>query len=88
MPYITTIDNKYIHEHSCNKYHYGDMSLIRECCINDAKYLKQLVLDKALTTNHPAYICFENAWNSLTDSEMLIVGNIAYLGNANGFKEL
>lgn len=86
MPYITTINNKYIHEHDCSNYHYGNMDIIRQCCIDDANYLKGLVLEKALTTNHPAYVTFCDAWNALTDSERAIVGDIVYVGNSNGFK--
>lgn len=62
--------------------------VIRECYVNDVKQLKELVLKNALTTWHPAYIAFTDAWNNLTDAEMEIVGNIYYLGSSSGFKEL
>jgi hypothetical protein len=86
MPYICTDNNRYIGEHSCNVYHYGDMTLVRDCCVNDALKYKQMTIENALTTSHPAYKMFTASWNSLTDAEMKIVGDIVYLGNSNGFK--
>jgi hypothetical protein len=88
MPYIAVSQNKYIGEHNCKNYHYGDMTLIRDCCVNDAKKYKQMTLENALTKSHPAYIMFISAYDNLTDSERLLVGDIVADGYNNGFKEL
>ena len=86
MPYIATSDNRYIGEHSCNQYHYGNMDLVRPCCVNDCLKYKNMTIEKALTRYHPAYVMFTAAWNSLTDAEMAIVGDIVAIGHNEGFK--
>lgn len=86
MPYICTESNRYITEHSCGCYHYGVQTVVRECCIEDAKRAKENLLRVALTTSHPAYAWFRDAWNSLTDAEMAVVGDVRQnAGVANGF---
>lgn len=41
MPYIcVSKDNRYIGEHICDNHHYGDMSIVRPCCVEDAKERK------------------------------------------------
>lgn len=90
MPYIcVSKDNRYIGEHICDNHHYGDMSIVRPCCVEDAKERKTDCIKYALTTNHPNYVIFEAAWNSLTDAEKEIVGDIEQCpGIANGFQEV
>lgn len=85
MPYITVRDNIYIHEHMCDTYHFGDMAVVRKCCVKDALMLKEFVLTKRFTASHLAYIAFIDAWNSLSYAEMVIVGNVVY--TINGFVE-
>jgi hypothetical protein len=89
MPYIATYDNRYIAEHTCGRDHYGDMTMVRECCVEDAKSHKASVLRNAMTTSHPSYVAFVAAWNSLTDAEMHLVGDIraVYDNGPAGFKE-
>jgi hypothetical protein len=70
MPYICTQDNRYIGEHSCNKYHYGNMDIFRECCVNDCIKYALLADKNAITIYHPAVLMFESSWNSLTNKEM------------------
>ena len=76
MPYVCERANVYIGEHSCNHYHYGDQTMVRECCIADALHMKELTLRNAITREHAAYRMFEAAWNALTDAERVRVGNI------------
>lgn len=86
MPYVAIgRNNRYLGEHDCKQYHYGDMSLVRPCCVEDAKRIKALVLRNALTSSHPAYQLFTVAWNSLTDAEMGLVGDIVPVGFNEGF---
>jgi hypothetical protein len=89
MPYVATDRNRYLGEHSCNQHHYGDQSLIRECCIDDARKYKALTLRNAITDQHPAYRLFLAAWNSLTDAERWQVGDIVpvYDHGPAGFAE-
>jgi hypothetical protein len=75
-------------EHSCGIYHYGDQSIVRDCCVEHCREMARLTLAKALTTSHPAYRAYIEAWNELTDSEMALVPNIVYCGNFNGFKDI
>lgn len=76
MPYICTRDNVYLGEHSCRRYHYGDMTMVRDCCIADARKYKALALRNAITTSHTAYRLFAAAYGSLTDAEQWQVGDI------------
>lgn len=69
MPYVLIIDNRYVCEHSCGRYHYGDMSMVRECCINDYAIHRAVALEKAMTNYHPAIETMRAAYNSLTDAE-------------------
>lgn len=72
MPYVVTDEGRYLGEHDCNNYHYGEMWKIRECCLND--YLKrQYVANRvAMTKYHPSAQLAVASWNSLTDLEMTI----------------
>ena len=88
MPYVTVESNRYIGEHSCGKYHYGDMSVVRDCCVEDCQKWAQLAIDKAMTTSHPAYRMYVNAWNSLTNAEMALVPNLIHSGSQGGFRAL
>ena len=85
MPYITVESNRYIGEHSCNQYHYGDMTLVRQCCVNDCQRHAQNVLRVAFTTAHPAYALYRDSWNALTDAEQALVPDLFYNGCAGGF---
>jgi hypothetical protein len=76
MPYVCVYDNRYIGEHDCKCYHYGNQSLIRSCCVDDARKQKANVLRVAMTNQHPAYQMFLAAWNSLTEAECWQVGDI------------
>jgi hypothetical protein len=70
MPYICVESNRYIGEHSCSLYHYGDESMVRPCCVEDCKGWAQTAMRVASTTAHPAYRLYRAAWNSLTLAEM------------------
>lgn len=89
MPYVCEQANRYIGEHNCARYHYGDQTMVRDCCIADAQRYKAMALRNAMTTSHAAYRQFEAAWNSLTDAERQIVGDIVavYDHGPAGFKE-
>lgn len=88
MPYVCSDNNRYIGEHSCNIYHYGDMNLIRPCCVEDALKYKHMTIENALTKSHPAYKMFQAAYDSLTDKERELVGDIVTVGYNEGFKAL
>lgn len=76
MPYIsTTDDNRYLGEHCCHHYHYGDMTMIRPCCVTDARHRKAQAQEVALTSSHPVVTIWTHAWNCLTDAEQVEVGN-------------
>lgn len=73
MPYICTDQNRYIGEHDCGRYHFGDMTMIRECCVADARAHAALALRVAMTEHHPAMRMYRAAFNSLTDAEQQLV---------------
>ena len=85
MPYIAMDGNRYLAEHSCGKYHYGNQAMIRQCCIDDCAKYAQLAVDKAMTMSHPAYQVYVAAWNSLTDAERAIAPDLTYSLN-DGFR--
>ena len=89
MPYVSCDGNRYIGEHSCSHHHYGNQSLVRPCCVEDAKARKAQVLRVAITTQHPAYTIFRHAYESLTDAEQDLVGDLVpvYQHGPAGFKE-
>ena len=76
MPYISVDAGRYLGEHSCGRYHYGDQAMVRDCCVDDAKRWKAVTLAKAITTSHPAYRLFCAAYDSLTVTERWIVGDL------------
>lgn len=90
MPYIATDANRYLGEHTCHCHHYDDQTMVRPCCVGDAKARKANLLYVAITTSHPAYVLFEAAWNSLTDAERWIVGGVqaVYDHGPAGFVEV
>lgn len=65
-------------EHDCNNYHYGDMSIVRPCCVDFTKAMKASAIKNALTHKHPAYVAFIEGWNGLTDKERELVGDCYY----------
>lgn len=75
MPYVLVDQNRYIGEHSCNRYHYGDMTMVRECCVADCQKWAETAKRVAMTTAHPAYQMYQAAWNCLTDAEMALCPN-------------
>lgn len=75
MPYVSVSDsNRYLGEHTCHLYHYGDESVVRPCCVKDALARKENAQRVALTRSHPAVTIWLHAWNSLTTAEMALVG--------------
>ncbi len=90
MPYILVINNRYIGEHACNHNHFGNQTVVRECCIQDALKWKDNTLKVALSTSHPSYEMFHAAYGSLTDAERVIVGNLSpvYDHGPAGFREV
>lgn len=62
--------------HNCGKYHFGNQSIARDCCIAHARELRAMALRNAMTTYHPAYRGFVDSWNSLTDAERVQVRDI------------
>lgn len=76
MPYIACSGNRYLAEHSCDQHHYGNQALVRPCCVADARQWKENTLRVAITTDHPSYRIFNAAFNSLTEAEQELVGDI------------
>ena len=62
-----------IAHHACDNHHYGDMTVVRDCCVYawiDAKEMR----DKyASTVDHPAWVLEIAMWNRLTDAELEII---------------
>lgn len=89
MPYVCEVSNRYIGEHSCGRYHYGDQAMVRDCCVDDARHWKALALRNAMTREHPAYRQFVDACNSLTAAEAVLVGDIEHMWEHGpaGFRE-
>jgi hypothetical protein len=81
MPYICVESNRYIGEHSCNRYHYGNQAMVRDCCVEDARKWAETARRVAMTDWHPAYRRYLAAWNSLTDAEMALVPSFTIYGN-------
>jgi hypothetical protein len=76
MSYICVDNGRYIGEHNCNNYHYGNQTIVRPCCVEDCKKYKEQTLKVALTKYHPSYLMFRAAWGCLTDAERKIIGDI------------
>ena len=81
MPYVCSDENRYLGEHCCDLYHYGNMSLIRQCCIDDCRKWADIAVRVAMTTSHPAYRLYTAAFNSLTDAEQKQVPHLSYSFN-------
>lgn len=64
--------------HECGNYHYGNMSVVRECCVENVLHWKNLAIRNAFSTEHPVYRKYAIAWNELTDAEMSLVGELWY----------
>lgn len=62
-------------EHYCGIHHYGDMTMVRECCVSYAKEVKENAQRVAMTDRHPGYRLWCDVWNGLTDAEMMLVGD-------------
>jgi hypothetical protein len=73
MPYICEFGGRYIGEHSCGRYHYGDQTMVRDCCIADYRNRKALRDRVAFTDQHPAARLEITAWNALTEAELAIL---------------
>lgn len=76
MPYICTDSNRYLGEHSCGHYHYGDQTLVRLCCVDDAKAAQMLAMRVAFTSSHPAAQLARAAQDALTEAELVMVGRM------------
>jgi hypothetical protein len=76
MPYLSVDQNRYLGEHSCARFHFGDQTMIRDCCVKDAQNRKAMMLRCALGWSHPAARLFQNAFNALTEAEQAIVGAV------------
>lgn len=57
----------------CRNYHYGDMDLVRQCCVTESIYLHRLVRRVAITEHHPTARKCQEQWNDLTNAEMRLV---------------
>lgn len=75
MPYILVEQNRYIGEHSCGRYTYGDETMVRDCCVADCKKWAETAKRVAMTNAHPSYRLYTAAWNSLTFAEMALCPN-------------
>lgn len=75
MPYVLVEHNRYIGEHDCHQHHFGDMTLVRECCVADCQHWNQVARKVAMSDQHPAYRMFRAAYESLTDAERKQVKN-------------
>jgi hypothetical protein len=73
MPYVCCDGNRYIGEHSCHNYTYGNETLVRECCLQDYRSRRDNAERVAFTSHHPAVRIEIDAWNSLTIAEVAIV---------------
>lgn len=69
MPYVVIDEGRYIGEHDCGNYHYGDPTLIRECCVADYLHWRETVERVAMSSGHPFILMQNAAWRSLTDAE-------------------
>jgi hypothetical protein len=89
MPYVCESNGRYIGEHDCGQYHYGDQTMVRQCCVDDAKHWKSLAIKNAITREHPAYRMFVDATNALTAAESALVGDIEHVWEHGpaGFRE-
>jgi hypothetical protein len=87
MPYIAMDNNRYLGEHSCGLYHYGDHTMVRKCCVEDCAKYAQLAMKNALTPYHPAYQIYKAAWGQLTDAEQKLAPRLTYAINT-GFTEV
>jgi len=77
MPYVLVEQNRYIGYHSCGHYHYGDMTMVRDCCVTDCQKWAEVAKRVAMTNAHPAYRTYLAAWNSLTNAEMALCPNFS-----------
>lgn len=84
MPYVYTINNRFVGQHDCHTHHYGDQTLVRGCCVADAKRWKETAERVALSDAHPSVGMFTAAWNALTDAERSIVGELAHISPWEG----
>lgn len=80
MAFILVESNRYIGEHSCGIHHFGNMALVRACCVEDCRKYAEMAQRNALTTAHTAYRLYREAWNGLTDAEMALVPNFTISG--------
>ena len=80
MPYVLEEFGRYVGEHSCGIYHYGNMALVRPCCVEDCTRYANLALNNAMTDQHPAYRLYVTAFNALTDAERALVPDVFYAG--------
>jgi hypothetical protein len=88
MPYFLMENNRYIGEHDCRRDHYGDQTLVRDCCVADCTKHAETALRVAMTDAHPSYRLYIAAWNALTDAEMALVPNVVYMGLERGLVAL
>lgn len=74
-------------DHECGRYHCGDQSMVRDCCVENCRKWATTSLRVAMTDQHPAYRAYIDAWNSLTDAEMTLVPSLYYSGIQGGIVE-
>jgi hypothetical protein len=66
--------------HSCGKHHYGNQTVVRQCCVDHCSQMARLAVDKAMTDQHPAYREYIETYNTLTDAEVSLVPDVYYAG--------
>ncbi len=59
--------------HECGVYHYGNMEIVRQCCVDSCIVVHRLARKVALTDHHPACKRAEAEWNALSSAEMMLV---------------
>jgi hemerythrin-like domain-containing protein len=73
MPYVLVEHNRYIGEHTCGNHHFGNMALIRPCCVADCQHWAETAQRVAMSSEHPAYRTYLASFDALTDAEQKLV---------------
>lgn len=73
--------------HNCGQYHYGNQTIVRQCCVDHCVMVARLAVKNAQTDAHPAYREYIETWNRLTDAEASLVPDIYYAGSNLGIIE-
>lgn len=56
--------------HECKQYHYGDQSVLRQCCVDVAIGWNAMAREYAFTNSHPAMVKLDSWLTCLTETEL------------------